>query len=96
MSSQGDVLADRSVQYKYLNPNLVGVVTESADPSQPLVSVYLVDSVSGAIVYHTSHKNAVGPVHMAHSENWIVVHTLCILCLKHFPKNFYIDHSVAF
>ncbi len=67
------MLADRSVQYKYLNPNLVGVVTESADPTRPLVTVYLVDSVSGAIVYHSSHKNALGPVHMTHSENWIVV-----------------------
>ncbi|KAJ8866551.1 hypothetical protein PR048_032410 [Dryococelus australis] len=30
--SQGRVLGDRSVLYKYINPNLVAVVTESTDP----------------------------------------------------------------
>ena len=34
VSSQGRVLADRSVQYKYLNPHLIAVVTESTDPSK--------------------------------------------------------------
>ena len=30
--SQGRVLADRSVLYKYINPNLVAVVTQGIDP----------------------------------------------------------------
>lgn len=30
--SQGRVLSDRSVLYKYINPNLVAVVTQSLDP----------------------------------------------------------------
>ena len=34
VSSQGNVMADRSVHYKYLNPNLVAVVTESPDPKK--------------------------------------------------------------
>lgn len=29
--SQGRVLADRSVLYKYINPNLIAVVTEGPD-----------------------------------------------------------------
>ena len=29
--SQGRVLADRSVLYKYINPNLIAVVTEGLD-----------------------------------------------------------------
>jgi len=32
--SQGIVLEDRSVLYKYLNPNLVAVVTEGEDNQQ--------------------------------------------------------------
>ena len=32
--SQGIVLADRSVMYKYLNPNLVVVTTEGLDSTQ--------------------------------------------------------------
>lgn len=30
--SQGRVLGDRSVLYKYLNPNLVAVITQANDP----------------------------------------------------------------
>ena len=38
VSSQGRVLVDRSVQYKYLNPHLIAVVTESTDPSKRMSS----------------------------------------------------------
>jgi len=37
------------------------------------VTVYLVDSVTGGVVHHTTHKQAAGPVFLVHSENWIVV-----------------------
>jgi len=37
--SQGIVLEDRSVLYKYLNPNLVAVVTEGEDSQQKGISV---------------------------------------------------------
>ena len=37
------------------------------------ISIYLIDSVSGGVVFHTTHKQAAGPVHLVHSENWIVV-----------------------
>ena len=36
-------------------------------------SVYLVDGVTGATIHHTTHRNAVGPVNLDLSENWIVV-----------------------
>ena len=38
-----------------------------------LVTVYLMDSVTGGIVYHTTHRNAHGPVQLVHSENWVIV-----------------------
>lgn len=34
ISSQGRVMADRTVQYKYLNPHLLAVTTESTDSSK--------------------------------------------------------------
>ena len=37
------------------------------------VSVYLLDAVTGGVVFHTTHKAAVAPLHLVHSENWIVV-----------------------
>ncbi|XP_077559498.1 ER membrane protein complex subunit 1 [Haemaphysalis longicornis] len=72
--SQGRVMGDRSVLYKYLNPNLVAIVTEGTDSVHKVasVTVHLVDVVTGTFVYSGSHKRARGPVHMVHSENWIV------------------------
>ena len=40
VNSQGRVMPDRSVQYKYLNPNLVTVVTESTDSSKRKHNIY--------------------------------------------------------
>ncbi|XP_063227505.1 ER membrane protein complex subunit 1 isoform X2 [Bacillus rossius redtenbacheri] len=71
--SQGRVLGDRSVLYKYVNPNLVAVVTEATDAVHKFVtSVYLLDVVSGSVVFSTVHRRARGPVHLVHSENWVV------------------------
>ncbi|XP_017778048.1 PREDICTED: ER membrane protein complex subunit 1 [Nicrophorus vespilloides] len=71
--SQGRVLADRSVFYKYVNPNLIALATVSDDAMHKhVLSVYLVDGVTGLVVFSAHHKRANGPVHMVHSENWIV------------------------
>ncbi|CAH1996992.1 unnamed protein product [Acanthoscelides obtectus] len=71
--SQGRVLPDRSVYYKYVNPNLIAVATVSDDPvHKHVLSVYLIDGVTGLILYATSHKRSRGPIHLVHSENWIV------------------------
>ncbi|CAG9858382.1 unnamed protein product [Phyllotreta striolata] len=71
--SQGRVLPDRSVYYKYVNPNLISVATVSEDPvSKHVLSVYLIDGVTGLVMYSVSHKRAKGPVHLVHSENWLV------------------------
>lgn len=71
--SQGRVLPDRSVYYKYVNPNLLAVATISDDPiHKHVLNVYLVDGVTGFILYSTSHKRAKGPIHLVHSENWLV------------------------
>ena len=48
VQSQGKVLPDRSVSYKYVNPNLVVVVTYEAEVGN--VNVFLVDAVSGMSV----------------------------------------------
>ncbi|XP_071439248.1 ER membrane protein complex subunit 1 isoform X2 [Hetaerina americana] len=73
VNSQGRVLADRSVLYKYINPNLVAFLAQGFDPiHKHFLNVYLVDVVSGAIVFSLTHKRAKGPVHILHSENWVV------------------------
>lgn len=71
--SQGKVLFDRSVYYKYVNPNLLAVATLTGDQiHRSVVSVYLIDGVTGLVMYSTAHKKAKGPVHVIHSENWLV------------------------
>ncbi|XP_075213432.1 ER membrane protein complex subunit 1 isoform X2 [Lycorma delicatula] len=71
--SQGRVLGDRSVLYKYINPNLVAVITQAEDPlHKNVLSIHLIDIVSGSIIFSVAHKRATEPVHLVHSENWVV------------------------
>ncbi|XP_008316237.1 ER membrane protein complex subunit 1 isoform X2 [Cynoglossus semilaevis] len=72
--SQGRVMGDRSVLYKYLNPNLLAVVTESTDTHQErsFIAILLIDGVTGRIFHEAVQRKARGPVHVVHSENWVV------------------------
>ncbi|RMB91782.1 hypothetical protein DUI87_32012 [Hirundo rustica rustica] len=72
--SQGRVMGDRSVLYKSLNPNLLAVVTESTDThhERTFIGIYLMDGVTGRIIHSSVQRKAKGPVHMVHSENWVV------------------------
>ncbi|XP_011347662.1 ER membrane protein complex subunit 1 isoform X3 [Ooceraea biroi] len=71
--SQGRVLSDRSVLYKYINPNLVAVVTEGIGHAHKnTLNLYLLDVVSGAMIFSITHKRVHGPIHIVHSENWLV------------------------
>ena len=77
---------DGGLLYKYLNPNLLMLATERTDaagrplvPSvkkstDPSVSVYLLDTVSGAVYDKWVHRGAIGPVHCAQNENLLVYH----------------------
>ncbi|KAI6228190.1 PQQ enzyme repeat family protein [Aphelenchoides besseyi] len=68
--SQGKVLGDREVLYKYSNPNLVAVLT--VDQTHTTIVINLIDAVSGSIVYTAKHERASNPVHLLHCENWVV------------------------
>ncbi|XP_053379517.1 ER membrane protein complex subunit 1-like [Mercenaria mercenaria] len=76
--SQGRVLGDRSVLYKYLNPNVVVVTTEGEEPATsqqkgyPVINVYVLDVITGHMIFHGNHRKAQGPLHIIHSENWVV------------------------
>uniref|UniRef100_A0A8C2WRY9 ER membrane protein complex subunit 1 n=1 Tax=Cyclopterus lumpus TaxID=8103 RepID=A0A8C2WRY9_CYCLU len=72
--SQGRVMGDRSVLYKYLNPNLLAVVTESTDlhPERSFIGILLIDGVTGRIIHEAVQRKTRGPVHVVHSENWVV------------------------
>ncbi|XP_044134560.1 ER membrane protein complex subunit 1 isoform X2 [Bufo gargarizans] len=72
--SQGRVMGDRSVLYKYLNPNLLALITESTDthPDRCFIGIYLIDGVTGRIIHSSVQRKAKGPVHLVHSENWVL------------------------
>lgn len=70
IASIGRVLGDRSVKYKYLNPNTL--VVAAVDESASSLTVSLLDSVSGQILT-TSTFEGVDPakdVSCAIAENW--------------------------
>lgn len=50
-------------------------MTESADTHQErtFIGIYLIDGVTGRIIHSSVQKKAKGPVHIVHSENWVVV-----------------------
>lgn len=49
--SAGIVLGDRSVLYKYTNPNLIAVVTEGVDYQKGLISLNEIGQVLGPVRY---------------------------------------------
>lgn len=70
VASIGRVLGDRTVHYKYLNPNVI-LITAVSDAAST-ASFYLLDSVSGDILYSTSHEgvDTSQPIPSALTENW--------------------------
>ncbi|KAK4200580.1 hypothetical protein QBC40DRAFT_225146 [Triangularia verruculosa] len=70
IASIGRVLGDRTVKYKYLNPNTI--VAAAIDDKAWTLTVYLLDTVSGQILSSAKY-NGVDPtksVECAMAENW--------------------------
>ncbi|CAD6198417.1 unnamed protein product [Caenorhabditis auriculariae] len=67
--SQGRVVIDRTVQYKYVNPNLAAVA--ALDEKHQTLSIVLLDIVSGQIVHSAIVPKAAAPIHLVHSEHWL-------------------------
>ncbi|KAL5105218.1 ER membrane protein complex subunit 1 [Taenia crassiceps] len=73
--SIGRVLGDRNVLYKYVNPNLLAVMTGGVSKAKgglPLISLYLIDTVAGQIIHSVVHQRASEPTSLVVSENWVL------------------------
>ncbi|KAM9919927.1 hypothetical protein OXX59_007590 [Metschnikowia pulcherrima] len=71
MSAGGIARADRSVLYKYLNPNLISIVSKQNN----ILTITLLDGVSGTHIYTHEHKDDFADpssVCITQSDNWIV------------------------
>lgn len=81
LHSPGRALGDRSVLYKYSNPNVVSVVALSPEVAGAgaggaaaggLLSLFLVDVITGHILHSIQHPRVTQPLHLVHAENWLV------------------------
>ncbi|KIW70699.1 hypothetical protein PV04_02944 [Phialophora macrospora] len=70
VASIGRVLGDRSVLYKYLNPNIALLLATSDSRS---MTIYLVDAVTGSILHTATHNGILSGnvVPAVLSENWL-------------------------
>ncbi|KAH7037518.1 uncharacterized protein B0I36DRAFT_314233 [Microdochium trichocladiopsis] len=70
VASIGRVLGDRSVKYKYLNPNTI--VVTAVEASTASLTIYLLDSVSGQILTSSAFEGVDGSkdINCALAENW--------------------------
>jgi len=39
-----------------------------------VITIYLIDTISGNIVYRIEHRHATGPLQIVHAENWVVAY----------------------
>ncbi|KAH1303388.1 hypothetical protein KXW98_004081 [Aspergillus fumigatus] len=71
VASIGKVLGDRSVLYKYLNPNLALITAAGEDNT---ATFYLLDAISGRILHSSTQKgvDTSQPIASTISENWFV------------------------
>lgn len=72
VASIGRVLGDRTVKYKYLNPNTL--VLAAVDDAARTLTVYLLDTVSGQLLHSSQYAgvDSTKPIECAMAENWFV------------------------
>jgi hypothetical protein len=75
VASVGKVLGNRTTLYKYLNPRLFVVLTESSTVS-PSCGVYLVDGAKGTVIHRTRvpANHGTCDIRASLTENWLVYH----------------------
>ncbi|GEQ67367.1 hypothetical protein JCM33374_g1031 [Metschnikowia sp. JCM 33374] len=62
---------DRSVLYKYLNPNLVSIISKGKDT----LSLSLVDGITGAVIHTQQHSGEtidIDSICIIQNDNWVV------------------------
>ncbi|CUM68262.1 uncharacterized protein PRCAT00005983001 [Priceomyces carsonii] len=68
--SAGISLHDKSVLYKYLNPNVLVVLTRSS-----ALNGYILDGVTGSVLYAFSHQNEdidFDSINLVIDDNWVI------------------------
>ncbi|CAE8689705.1 unnamed protein product, partial [Polarella glacialis] len=65
------IKGDASILYKYINPNMLTVVSEDDKGN---LNLYALDAVTGHVLHQSLIPGGAGPVHVVACDNWIVLH----------------------
>ena len=68
VGSLGRVLGDRTVLYKYLNPNSITIATANSENS----TIYIIDTISGAILEQLLF-GGITDIHLVQNDNLVVL-----------------------
>lgn len=73
------IKGDASILYKYINPNMLAVATESSEKESSgkessFLNLYVMDSVTGRVLHQSKIPGGSAPVHMAVCDNWVLAH----------------------
>lgn len=81
------VLGDRSLLFKYLNPNtaliVAGGVHSNAEFEDSDLEAFLIDTITGRVLYRQIHESAKGPVHGVVSQHCAIYHYWSITNQRH-------------
>lgn len=64
------IKGDASILYKYINPNLLAIVSEDTSG----LNLYTLDAVTGHLLHQSQVAGGTSPVHLAACDNWVVMH----------------------
>ncbi|KAI8612170.1 hypothetical protein BC830DRAFT_1067969 [Chytriomyces sp. MP71] len=79
ISSMGKILGNRSVLYKYLNPNLLALATLRETTTTSTVYLYLLDTVTGTLLHRAEYLGAgnagegLHSIHLVQLDNAVVL-----------------------
>jgi len=69
------IRGDASILYKYINPNMLSVVSEDVGKSNTTsLNAYIVDSVTGHVLHQSRIVGGAAPVNLAVCDNWVLMH----------------------
>jgi hypothetical protein len=68
------IKGDASILYKYINPNLLAVVSQDNRGNSSSLNLYALDAVTGHVLQQSHIPGGSQPVHIVACDNWIIMH----------------------
>jgi hypothetical protein len=72
------IKGDASILYKYINANMLTVVSEDVTTSKTgnvtSLNLYVMDSVTGHVLHQSRIVGGATPVHLVACDNWVLMH----------------------